>query len=122
MLLDYGTDSMMEVIWMRAFLAPGMHVAWAALTGYGISLALKGGNFSATFLSKAAFWKVAAIALVLHAVWDMPIEPSDKVPLVKIGLTVLAWVALFACIGNSLTQLTELVAKNAEEPEEVKAE
>ena len=118
-LLADGTDRMMDVIWLRAYLAPGMHVAWAALTGYGISLALKGGTFSATFLSKAAFWKVAAIALVLHAVWDMPIELGGEIPVVQLILTVLAWVALFACIGNSLTQLTELVAQNTEEPETV---
>ncbi|MBE6631384.1 MAG: PrsW family intramembrane metalloprotease [Ruminococcaceae bacterium] len=117
-LLMYGFDDMFEVILLRGFLAPGGHVVWAAISGYAIMLAKGKEKLSLSFLNKTAFWKLFWIPVLLHAIWDMPIEFGSEYCLVQILLTITSWVVIFVLIGGSLTSF----GKAAKEAGNISAE
>lgn len=115
-------DMMMEVIYLRAFLAPGGHVVWAAMSGYAMMLAKGEGPLSMSVFGKAQFWKIFWIAVVLHAIWDMPLLTSVSIPVVQIALCVASWIVIFVIISNCLTQLAQVVRKEAAEQESMPQE
>lgn len=110
-------DMMMEVIYLRAFLAPGGHVVWAAMSGYAMMLAKGEGPLSMSVFGKAQFWKIFWIAVVLHAIWDMPLLTNVSIPVVQIALCVASWIVIFVIISNCLTQLAQMVKKEEAERE-----
>jgi RsiW-degrading membrane proteinase PrsW (M82 family) len=104
-------DQMMDNIILRAFLAPGGHVIWAAMSGYAVMLVKKSGD-NTFFLNQKAFWRIFWIPILLHAVWDMPIALSDTMvgALAPICILILlGWVVTFVFIGNSLEQIGHVV-------------
>ena len=111
-LLSYGYSGMMEVIFVRGFLAPGGHVVWAAISGYAIMLALDGKPFSMDFLSKSAFWKLFLVPVVLHSIWDMPISIGSEFYLIPILMTVASWAVIIVMIGASLAQIASIVMES----------
>lgn len=106
---------MMEVIFLRAALAIGGHVVWAPMAGYAMMLAKGDEPLNLKVFAKAAFWKIFALPIVMHAIWDMPILTTVETPVVQIVLCLAAWVVIFVLIGNGLTQLAEQVKKEAAE-------
>lgn len=111
-LLAVGYDGMLDVIFLRAVLAPGGHVVWAAMGGYGIMLVRKYTGVTATgFLSQGSFWRIFWMPIAMHAVWDMPIDFGTEYCLVQILLVVLSWVVIFVFINNSLSQLGRVLRK-----------
>lgn len=119
--LNNNYSTMMEVIFLRAFLAAGGHVAWAPMAGYAMMLAKGEGSMNMKVFAKADFWKVFWMPIAMHAIWDMPILTTVETPVVQIVLCLAAWVVLFVLISNSLTQLAQ-VAKKEEEAQEQPAE
>lgn len=115
LMADYGT--MMEVIFLRAFLAIGGHVVWAPMAGYAMMLAKGDGPLNMKVFTKAGFWKILWLPIAMHAIWDMPILTTVETPVVQIFLCVAAWVVLFVLIGNGLTQLAEQVRQETAEAE-----
>lgn len=116
--------AMMNNIMLRAFLAPGGHVIWAAMSGYAIMLVKGTNEFDISFLNKKAFWKIFWIPIFLHAVWDMPIILGQSIILQLLPvvlLMVLGWVVIFVLIGNALAQIGSIL-KAKEEPTELLAE
>ena len=112
----YAYSEMMDNIILRALLAPGGHVIWAAMSGYAIMLVKKNGGEGVFFLNQKAFWKIFWIPILLHAVWDMPIALSNTLvgvlaPIVV--LVVLGWVVVFVFIGNALEQIGQFVKAEA---------
>ena len=116
--LEGNYDLMMEVIWLRAMLAIGGHVAWAPMAGYAMILVKGDEPMSMQVFGKVGFWKIFWLPIAMHAVWDMPLMTSVEVPVVQILLCVAAWIVLFVLINNGLTQLAVHAQKEAEEPEE----
>ena len=96
---------MLEVIKLRGFLAPGGHVAWAAIEGAGLMLAKGFDTISKKHLNDKRFLLVCLIPIVLHGVWDMPIQ--TPMYLLQIGLTVLAWIVIIYFINLGLKQIDE---------------
>lgn len=108
----FGYDAMLDNIFLRAVLAPGGHVVWAAMSGYAIMLVRKYAGPSATgFLSQSRFWQIFWMPVAMHAVWDMPISIGAEYCLVQILLVVLSWVVIFVFINNSLSQLGRVLRK-----------
>ncbi len=114
-----GYDTMLEVVLLRAVLAPGGHVVWAAMSGYAMMLAKGSAPMSMQVFSKASFWKIFLVPVVLHAIWDMPLLPDVEVPLVQIALCVASWVVIFVIINNCLTQLSGVVQQTVPKQEDV---
>jgi hypothetical protein len=70
----YSYSEMMDVIILRAALAPGGHVIWAAMSGYAVMISKGAAPLNMNFLSKTSFWKLFLVPVVLHSIWDMPIK------------------------------------------------
>lgn len=116
-LLDAGYDAMIDNIFLRGVLAPGGHVVWAAIAGYGIMLVKGDGPFSMQFLSSSQFWKVFWMPIAMHAVWDMPIEIGQEIALVQFILVVLSWIIIFVLINNCLGEISQILRQQTTEPE-----
>lgn len=116
-LLELGYDAMIENIFLRGVLAPGGHVVWAAIAGYGIMLVKGEGPFSMQFLSSTQFWKVFWMPIAMHAVWDMPIEIGAEFALVQFLLVVLSWIIIFVLINNCLNEIAEILEQKSAEEE-----
>ncbi len=115
-----GLSAVMEVIFLRAFLAPGGHVIWAAMSGYALMLVKGNKQLSMSFLNERAFWKIFWIPIVLHSVWDMPIVFGRSVigQLAPATINmVLGWVVVFVLIGNSLSQIGQILQHKSENAE-----
>ena len=115
--LQDGYGTMMEVIFLRAVLAPGGHVVWAAMAGYAMMLVKGDKPLTLGVFSKAGFWKIFWLPVAMHAVWDMPILTTVDFPVVQVFLCIASWVVIFVIISNCLTQLAEKVHAEAAEAE-----
>lgn len=102
-----GFDVMVDVILKRAILAPGGHVAWAAMEGAALMLAKGDEPLRPEHFKKRAFWQIALFPIVLHAFWDMPFAGAVGT-LLPYVLTVLGWVILLALIQSGLGQVNRV--------------
>ena len=118
-LIGGAYEAMVDNIFLRAFLAPGGHVIWAAMAGYATILVnKKGSNFDFSFFSKGAFWKIFLIPIILHAVWDMPITfGGSKAAQIAflVLLIVLGWLVTFILMANSLSQIGSILKQKNDE-------
>lgn len=114
-LIFAGFDDMTDVIYQRALLAPGGHVAWAAISGAALVIAKGSAPLSFDVFGNSRFWKIFAIPVILHGLWDAPILMEH--PFIKLGaLIFLVWMVVLILINMGLDQVKNL--KTAE-PEEV---
>lgn len=112
-------SEMVENIMLRAFLSPGGHVIWAAMSGYALMLVKGTQELTMSFLNQKAFWKIFWIPILLHAVWDMPIRFGRSLIgqiLPMTLLMVIGWVVAFVLIGNSLSQIGQILKAKEEAP------
>lgn len=110
-------DGMMETLYVRAFLALGGHIVWAAISGAAIIICKGDQPLKSEHIFNARFLKLFLVPVVLHAIWDMPIELGDDIYLVQILLTLAAWVMVLVLLNTGLKQISRLsaAAKAAEE-------
>lgn len=112
--LSGGLETMLGVIKLRGFLAPGGHVAWAAIEGAGLMYVKGFEKLDKKHLNDKRFLLICLIPIVLHGVWDMPINTPYY--LLQIFLTVAAWIVIVYFINLGLKQVDEaktLATKNA---------
>ena len=102
-----NVDSMMDLILLRGFLAPGGHVTWAAITGAALMIAKGSGPLSFDAVLSPRFLKLFAIPVVLHAVWDMPISFGQEIYLMPILLTVAVWIVVLILINMGLDEVKQ---------------
>lgn len=114
-------SEMMDVIILRALLAPGGHVIWAAISGYAIMISKGSAPMSLEVLKQTSFWKLFLVPVVLHSIWDMPIDFGADIYLVPILLTLTGWVVIMVLINNSLLYISEYVHNNRVEPQTAEA-
>lgn len=110
-LLYGGVDEMASNIYLRGLLAPGGHVAWAAISGAALIIAKGAGPLTSNVFSNGQFWKIFAIPVVLHGLWDAPIP--IPVYLKCTLLVVLVWVVVLVLVNMGLEQVKNL--KKSEE-------
>lgn len=106
-----GLEGMVDVIYLRGMLAGGGHIVWAAISGAAICLVNKNKSFDYNVLVSKDFLKLFAVPVVLHSIWDMPINLFNEIYLVPIILTIIAWVFILVLINAGLKQITELSYK-----------
>lgn len=100
-----GVESMLNTLVIRGLLAPGGHVAWAAIEGAGLMLAKGFDTISKKHLNDKRFLLVCLIPVLLHGIWDTPFNlPYYLKPLI---LTVLAWVVIIYFINLGLKQIND---------------
>jgi len=101
-------DMMMQVIILRGVLSGGGHIVWAAISGAAICLLKKDRPFSMQMLFHVDFLKMFAVSVVLHAIWDMPIEFLNDIFFIQIMLTLIAWVFIIAFIKSGYKQIIQI--------------
>lgn len=100
-------DSMMGTIFIRGFLAPGGHVAWAAISGAALTIAAKQtGEMDWGLLVNGKFLRLFIIPVVLHGLWDSPLTSIGiEIYLVPILLTILVWIVVLILINMGLAEI-----------------
>ena len=103
--LNGGLETMLSVIKLRGFLAPGGHVAWAAIEGAALMYVKGFDKLDKKHLNDKRFLLICLIPIVLHGIWDMPINLPYY--LLQITLTVLAWLVIIYFINLGLKQVDD---------------
>lgn len=117
MFLEVGYDAMIDNIFLRAVLAPGGHVVWAAIAGYGIMLVKGEEPLTLQTLKDKKFWRVFWMPVAMHAVWDMPINIGSEFALIQFLLVALSWIIIFVLINNCLNEIAEILKQEPEKQE-----
>ncbi len=119
-IFDYGLPrgiyEMLDVIRLRALLAPGMHIAWTALVGAALWKVKGDQPFRFDMLQDPRFLRAFLIAMALHMLWNSPL--SGKVPFygLNIGLTVVAWFFIIHYVNDGLQQVRQAQAEASPAP------
>ena len=103
-----GVQSMLYVIKLRGFLAPGGHVAWAAIEGAALMYVKGFEKLDKKHFNDRRFLLICLIPILLHGIWDMPIETPYC--LLQIALTVAAWLVIIYFINLGLKQIDDAKA------------
>lgn len=103
--LNNGLETMLQVIKLRGFLAPGGHVAWAAIEGAGLMYVKGFEKLDKKHLNDKRFLFICLIPIILHGMWDMPINTPYY--LLQIVLTVIAWLVIVYFINLGLKQVDD---------------
>ena len=115
--MSSGLQAMLEIIKLRGFLAPGGHVAWAAIEGAALMYVKGFDKLDKKHINDKRFLLICLIPVVLHGIWDMPIELPYY--LVQIAMTIIAWIVIIYFINLGLKQIDE--AKKLELAKKVEA-
>ncbi|AZU60746.1 PrsW family intramembrane metalloprotease [Neobacillus mesonae] len=102
-LLSGSIHNLYATILWRSILAPGGHVAWAALTGAAFCLVQKNMDFDSKMLLNPKFTRIFIIVVLMHALWDTPISGISLI--VQIVLMILSWVMVFRMIQIGLKEI-----------------
>lgn len=103
--LQGGLDTMLGVIKLRGILAPGGHVAWAAIEGAALMYVKGFDKLDKRHLNDRRFLLICLIPIVLHGIWDMPINTPYY--LLQIVLSILAWLVIIYFINLGLKQVDD---------------
>ena len=100
-----------KIIYLRGVLAPGGHVAWAAISGAALVIAKGAGPLTTDVFKKSQFWKIFAIPVVLHGLWDAPILEGY---LKMTALIVMVWIVVLIFINMGLDEAKRLKSMSNE--------
>ncbi len=103
--MSSGLQAMLEIIKLRGFLAPGGHVAWAAIEGAALMYVKGFDKLDKKHINDKRFLLICLIPVVLHGIWDMPIDlPYYSL---QILMTILAWIVIIYFINLGLKQIDD---------------
>ena len=94
---------MFQTIQLRGLLAPGGHVAWAALCGAALWKVKGNDRFTFAMFQDIRFLRVFGLAIVLHGLWDTYIPLPFY--LTQIALSGIAWIAILSFVQDGLKQV-----------------
>lgn len=111
---------MLDIVKTRGFLSPGGHIAWAAVEGFAIILAMEGLEFSWDVLVNPKFLRIIWIPIVLHAFWDTSFLAQGSLIYIKYGfLIVFIWIVLLVFISRGLQEISDIHSTVQKEEENV---
>lgn len=101
--INNGLQTMLYVIKIRGFLAPGGHVAWAAIEGAALMFVKGFEKIDKKHLNDKRFLLICLIPVVLHGIWDMPLN----IPYAgtQIAVSIIAWLVIIYFINLGLQQI-----------------
>jgi protease PrsW len=108
-----GVD-MLNIINLRALLAPFGHVVWSAIAAYAFYDARPSCKDVSATLRSRKFNKLFIVPVTLHFTWDM----SFELPLFLkyLGLGFIAWVVVVSLVQSGIKEIKTLVDPLAEPP------
>ncbi|MFV1969233.1 MAG: PrsW family glutamic-type intramembrane protease, partial [Pirellulaceae bacterium] len=102
-------DLMTTTILFRGLLSPLGHIVWTAMCG-GMLWKVKGDQlFRFGMLLDRRFLRVLAIAIVLHMIWNSPLQLPFLGKYLVLGLV--AWVVVLALVSEGLHELLQEKAR-----------
>jgi protease PrsW len=105
-----SSEVMSDVIYTRAWLnILGGHVLWASMVGAALWRVRGQEKFRWEMVADIRFWRVLAIAAVLHAVWDCNFNPPMYLKEVALGFV--AWVVILSLVQDGLKQVRSAQAE-----------
>lgn len=107
-LLQVGWGGMMDNIFLRALLAPGGHVTWAAISGGALIFAKGAGDLDFSVIMSGKFLRIFSLPIILHSVWDMPIDIGSEYNLIQILLTLAVWIIVLIFINMGLDEVRKI--------------
>lgn len=115
-------DKIIDSIFSRGFLAPGGHVAWAAISGAALSMVARlKGSAGWSLLTERRFLHLFIIPVILHALWDCPFITSISQTLFAgyIALSVGVWIVLLMLIDMGLKEVSQLKEEKIKEEKDL---
>lgn len=115
LLTSLEPQQMIHEIELRAVLAPGGHVVWAALSTAALWKVKGQEAFRWDMLKDKRFWRVFLLVASLHALWDCPLivpffGDQNGETLKDILLGIVAWITIFGYIQDGLKQIRQAQA------------
>lgn len=108
-LMSDGLTDMYKTIFLRAFLAPGGHVAWAAISGAAIVIACKNlKNVSiSNIITNSSFLRLFSLPVLMHTLWNSPLARTilPEIFGLHIMLIIFVWFILLLLINLGLKEI-----------------
>jgi protease PrsW len=109
LLASGSTNAMLDIILLRGVLSPFSHIVWTGMSA-AMLWKIKGSNeFNIEIIKDKRFLRVFGAAVLLHALWNSPIELPFNAKYIILGF--IAWVIILGFIQDGLKQL--LAEKNS---------
>lgn len=115
-----GYESILKIIEIRGLLAPGGHVAWAAITGAALCLANQSkGQITSAVFNQKTFWKLFFIPLVCHFLWDCPLMATSETSVIlKFAVLIIAiWIFVLLLINLGLGEVSKVASQQQDAPQ-----
>ena len=104
-LFSNNVDVMLSLIMLRGMLAPFSHIVWSGMSA-AVLWKIKGEReFSFTMLKDPRFLRVFGFAVVLHMVWNSPLELPFYGKYLALGFV--SWIIILSLIQDGLKQLRD---------------
>ena len=95
--------AMRQLIMSRGLLSPFGHIVWTGMSAAALWRVMGNASFRFEMLRDPRFTRVFAAAVLLHMIWDSPLElPFDGLYLL---LGVVAWVIVLGLVQEGLNEL-----------------
>lgn len=104
----YGENTMMSIIFMRGWMSIGTHTAWSAIAGAALVFVKGNQLLTKDHLFHTSFLRLFSASIIMHAVWDMPLNFLHNFYLIFIILIITAWIFIFSLINAGLKQIARL--------------
>lgn len=104
-------DTINHIILLRGLLAPGGHVAWAAISGAALVIAAKTkGTIDSSLLKDSKFLRLFIIPVILHGLWDSPLASfcNEIFPYSGyMALIAVVWIVVLIFINMGLAEVSK---------------
>ena len=102
------SNDITSIIYLRGILALGGHVAWTGLAGAALAMVKNERPLDSEVILHPKFLQFLVVVIVMHGMWDMPVEISSTLPVMQIFLTAAVWLFLLVMINAGLRQISEI--------------
>ncbi len=125
LLNSFSADAMLDNILLRGILSPFAHIVWTGMSAAMLWKIKGSSEFNIEMLKDRRFLKIFGISILLHMLWNSPIELPFNAKYIILGF--IAWVIIFSFIQDGLKQLrtdkiNELARLNTEEQSQLPLE
>ncbi|WP_407267769.1 PrsW family glutamic-type intramembrane protease [Radiobacillus sp. PE A8.2] len=106
--LLYGNEAMISIIFNRAWMSIGTHVIWSAIAGAALVYVKGNSTLQKNHFLDNKFIRLFSVAIILHAIWDMPLYILQQYHFIYLVLIIVAWIFTFTLINAGLKQIIRL--------------
>ncbi len=103
--LQVGIVDMLELLYVRSFFSVGTHLMWTAIVTAAFVSVKQDKAFNISMIGNKKFIRFFLIAVLLHALWDMPFAGR----LLYSALSTIAIIIVLVMISAGLRQISRVV-------------